>query len=376
MRTLTSMTNRELPPPDEMYRALCRRDTSYDGVFVTAVRTTGIFCRPSCPARKPRPENVEFHATVRDALFAGYRPCRRCRPMEEPGRAPPWVRELLAVVDDDPTRRWTDRDLRERGLDPSRVRRWFQAHHGMTFHAYQRARRLGMALGRLRNGEDLTRTAYDNGYESLSGFREAFKRTFGAAPGRGRHTARIVLRRLVTPLGPMVAGATEDAVCLLEFADRRMLETQVERVSARLGAVPVPGTNELLDGLAEELAAYFEGRVRAFASPLTTPGTAFQEAVWDELARIPYGETVSYADLARRVGRPDAVRAIARANGDNRLAILLPCHRVVGSDGRLRGYGGGLWRKRYLLELERDHGRGRPGEAGAGSGQAGASLAG
>jgi AraC family transcriptional regulator of adaptative response/methylated-DNA-[protein]-cysteine methyltransferase len=162
------MITTELPPHDEMLTAFLSRDPGYDGVFVTAVATTGIFCRPSCTARKPRPENVEFFPTNRDALLAGYRPCLRCRPLEPAGAVPSWVREMLTEIENDPTRRWTDQDLRDRGLHPDRVRRWFQHHHGMTFHAYHRARRLGLALGRIRHGSDVTSSAFDHGYDSLS----------------------------------------------------------------------------------------------------------------------------------------------------------------------------------------------------------------
>jgi len=342
-----------LPPADEMYRALSARDAGYDGVFFTAVRTTGIFCRPTCPAKKPRPENVEFFGTARDALLAGYRACRRCRPLEPAGAAPSWLRPLLDAVEADPSRRLRDADLRALELDPVRVRRWFLAEHGMTFHAYLRARRLGLALGRLRHGEDPTGIAFEHGYESLSGFRDAFRRIFGETPGRAERTETVTINRLLTPLGPMLAGVTDEGVCLLEFAERRMLETQLRRLSQRLGARFVPGTHEMLDRLSEELRAYFAGTLRTFSVPLVVPGTEFQRAVWDGLRAIPYGETRSYEQQARAIGRPRAVRAVGRANGDNRIAVVIPCHRVVGADGRLTGYGGGLWRKRALLEHER-----------------------
>jgi AraC family transcriptional regulator of adaptative response/methylated-DNA-[protein]-cysteine methyltransferase len=341
-----------LPERAEMLAAFARRDHTYDGVFVTGVRTTGIFCRPTCPARRPKPENVDFFATARDALLAGYRPCLRCRPMRNSGAPPDWLEPLLDQVEEDPTRRWTDADLRDRGLSPPRVRRWFQDHHGMTFHAFQRARRLGAALGRLKEGEAVTRSAFDSGFDSLSAFNEAFRRVFGSAPAvaRGRPVVRVA--RIPTPLGPMLAGATDGGVCLLEFVDRRMLETQLARLRKRVGYPFVPGGGPVLERVERELAAYFRGELRRFGVPLETPGTDFQKSVWAALREIPYGETRSYAQLARMIGRVGAHRAVARANGDNRIAILVPCHRVVGSDGSLTGYGGGVWRKRRLLELE------------------------
>lgn len=342
-----------LPPEAEMWRAFEDRDPEYDGVFFTAVRTTGIFCRTTCPARKPLRKNVEFHATAADALFAGYRPCKRCRPLEPRGRTPEWLRGLLAALDEAPGRRLRDRDLRDHGLDPARVRRWFKRHHGMTFHAYQRARRLGRALGQLSLGDDIVTTAYRNGYESLSGFSDALQRLAGESPDRARHATTVHVTRVPTPLGPMLAGATDEALCLLEFADRRMLETQLERIGRRLDAVLVPGETDLTGQAADELERYFAGELLEFTVPLATPGTPFQQEVWAQLRTIPYGQTRSYGEQARQIGRPAAVRAVAQANGDNRIAIIIPCHRVIGTDGKLTGYGGGLWRKERLLELER-----------------------
>jgi AraC family transcriptional regulator of adaptative response/methylated-DNA-[protein]-cysteine methyltransferase len=344
-----------LPPKEDMCRAVMERDRSYDGLFFTGIRTTGVFCRPICPARKPLPENIEFYRSARDALLAGYRPCKRCHPMELNGSTPAWIRQLLAAVDEDPSRRWTDADLRTRALDPGRVRRWFKVNHGMTFHAYQRARRLGLALGQIRLGDELTRTAYDHGYESESGFREAFARFAGDTPGRSRSTTLVTMNRLLTPLGPMVAGATEHGICLLEFADRRMLETQIKRLRRWLGCAVAPGANRYLEQLNAELGAYFSGSLQEFTVPIVAPATDFQRTVWNELRRIPYGETRSYRQIAQAVGRPTAIRAVGHANGDNRLTIVIPCHRVIRSDGKLCGYGGGLWRKKFLLEHEQAH---------------------
>ena len=346
------MNERELPGRAEMMEAFRSRNPSYDGVFYTGVRTTGVFCRPVCPARTPKPENVEFFPTVRDALYSGYRPCLRCRPLEPATSPPPWLRGLMADVDAAPARRWTDRELRERGLHPDRVRRWFQKHHGMTFHAYGRARRLGMAMQRIREGSRVTTAAYQHGYESLSGFNEAFRQLTGGAPADLEGETVLRVSRVLTPLGPMIAGASGTALHFFEFSDRRRLEHQLDRLRARLDCVLVPGTNPILERTATEMESYFAGRLREFSIPLAAPGTDFQVAVWAALRSIPYGTTRSYADVARAIGRPTAVRAVARANGDNRLAIFIPCHRVVGSDGRLTGYGGGLWRKRRLLELE------------------------
>ena len=348
------MNTTTLPPESVMLRAFLERDSSYDGLFVTGVHTTGIFCRPTCSAKKPRPENVTFFKESRDALLSGYRPCLRCRPLEPTGTPPEWLRGLLASVEDEPARRWTDQDIRRRGLSPERVRRWFKAHHGMTFQAYSRARRLGAALGRVRDGDHVSRAAFESGYDSLSGFQEAFRRYFGDSPTSLEGHAVVHVHRALTPLGPMLLGATDDALCLAEFVDRRALPTQIKRIRRSLRAVFVPTGNPVTERFAEELGRYFAGKTTDFATPILPCGTPFQSEVWSALRDVPYGETRSYADLARAIGRPAAVRAVGRANGANALAIVIPCHRVVGADGRLVGYGGGVWRKQRLLELERD----------------------
>ena len=170
-----------MPPVQEMRRAFMGGDASYDGVFFTGVKTTGIFCRPSCRARKPRPENVEFFATPREATFSGYRPCKRCRPLETDGQPAAWVARLLAQVDADPATRIRAADLRAAGIDPARARRYFQKHYGMTFQAYCRARRLAGSFQMIKEGAAVSNVATDVGFESESGFRSAFARTFGAS---------------------------------------------------------------------------------------------------------------------------------------------------------------------------------------------------
>ena len=341
-----------MPPASEMIRAFMARDASYDGVFLTGVTTTGIFCRASCPARKPKIEHLKFFPSAREAVFAGFRPCLRCTPLSAARETPPWVDRLLAAAAAQSGRRVTDADLRRMRLEPATVRRYFQKHYGMTFHAYARGRRLSGAFQQLRRGAKLDEVAM-NGYDSHSGFREAFARTFGEAPGRCRGSDCILVTWIETPLGPMIAGANDSGLCLLEYTDRRMLEGQIETMRARFKCAAVPGDSPLFDQLRTELAEYFAGTRRDFTLPLAAPGTPFQERVWAELLRIPHGETRSYEDLARTVGVPKAQRAVGRANGLNRIAIIIPCHRVVNKDGKLGGYGGLLWRKAALLHLER-----------------------
>jgi O-6-methylguanine DNA methyltransferase len=235
-----------LPAAPEIERAFYAADAAWDGRFVAAVRTTGIFCRPSCRARKPLARNVSYFADPAAARAAGYRACLRCHP---------------------------------------------------------------------------------------------------------ETAGRVSMRELSTPLGAMVAAATDDAVVLLEFGDRRMLPAQLASVRRRFGPID-DGEHRHLSELQRELDAYFAGDLSAFSVPLDAPGSPFQERVWDALLAIPYGETVSYAELARRVDEPRASRAVGRANGSNRIAIVIPCHRVINAGGGLGGYGGGLWRKERLLALE------------------------
>lgn len=340
----------------EMEQAFYQGEESYDGLFVVGVTSTGVFCRPSCPARKPRPENAQFFFSAKEALESGYRPCKRCRPLEADGRPPQWVERVLARVEENPRGRIKDADLRAMEVEPARLRRYFRRKYGMTFHAYARARRMGAALESIRRGSRLDDVVFDHGFESHSGFREAFARAFGDPPGKGRGSQCIRLAWIESPLGPMVAGASDDGVCLLEFTDRRMLEAQFQVLRRRFGCALVPGDHRHLDLLKGELAAYFQRRLHVFTVPAVFPGSPFQRRIWEALRTIPYGETRSYAELAALVGRPGASRATGRANGLNRIAILLPCHRVVGADGALTGYGGGLHRKRLLLDLE----QGRP----------------
>ena len=350
--TFAAVTTKILPDFRTMYRALARRDSGYEGVFYTGVKTTGIFCRPTCRAKKPKPENVEFFPTINEALHGGYRPCRLCRPMDSTKPVPPLVEQLRRAVEAAADGRVSDKDLAAMGVEPSTARRQFRSYHGMTFHAYQRARRMGLALRDVQAGRAIIDVQLARGYESTSGFREAFTRIFGRPP-RGATAGRCLLaQRLETPLGTMLALADEAGLRLLEFADRRGLERELAGLRRRLKCAIVPGSSATLEETGRQLARYFAGESLAFDLPLAPVGSEFQRRVWRELQGIPPGRTRSYMEMAVRLGVPKGPRAIGRANGSNMLALVIPCHRVINADGSLCGYAGGLWRKQRLLEHE------------------------
>lgn len=366
---------------DRMWQACIACDKTMDGRFVMAVKTTGIFCKASCRARKPLRQNVEFFSDVSAALHAGYRACKRCEPLlgRSAAAAPAWVQELLGQVDTHPGQRVREQDLRERGLEPSTVRRWFQSHMGMTFHAYARSRRVGGAMRAIRAGVPMTQATLEAGFRSESGIREAMTRMMGDSSKASIAGAELLHARwLETPLGPMLAVADEGALRVLDFVDRRGLERHLQQIVKGKKRMIVPvakGESFVLDEVERELTLYFAGRGwlghdgrgalgsgKIELRPVPE-GSEFQRQVWAELRRIPLGETRSYAAQAKSMGKAAAVRAVARANGENFLGLVIPCHRVIGSDGKLVGYGGGVSRKRWLLEHEAAMAAGGTGRA-------------
>lgn len=341
-----------LPDRNTMYRALLNKDSNFEGIFFVGVKTTGVFCRPTCTARKPKEKNVDFFSTVKEALQFGYRPCKVCNPLRLNGEVPDWLNILLREIEEKRIFKLSNTDLQERNIDPSRIRRWFKKHHGITFQSYLRLLRLNTAFGQIKYGERVVESAFNTGYDSLSGFTEAFKKSMGFTPSKSKSKNVISVTRILTPLGPMLAGASEEGICLLEFVDRRMLETQIMKLKKIFNAEFVPGQNKHFDELNKQLIEYFGGKRMEFNLPLLLNGTAFQQKTWYQLQKIPFGKTKSYQEQAIALGNPKAVRAVAKANGDNRIAIIIPCHRVIGKNGELVGYGGGIWRKQFLLNHE------------------------
>src|SRR5256886_4198670 len=339
-----------LPPTGTMYRSLVNRDRSFEGIFFVGVRTTGIFCRPTCTAKKPARENVDFFASSSEALESGYRPCLRCHPMEPGKRPPELIERLRAEVERAPGGRLTDKELTALAIDPSTARRQFKRHYGMTFQAYHRARRMGLALSQVRQGGRVDEARNGSGFESESGFREAFTRIFGEPPTNAKTSAPLLAERIDTPLGAMIAVADDDGLRLLEFIDRRATESELATLRKRLRTNVVPGKHRHLEAVRSQLADYFSGKSRKFNIPLAPVGSQFQMRAWKILQSIPVGETRSYSWMAKRLGDENARRAVGRANGTNMICIIIPCHRVIRADGTLCGYGGGLWRKKWLLD--------------------------
>ncbi len=344
----------KLPPRDAMMRAFYDRDSAAEGIFLVGVHTTGIFCRPTCGARKPKPENISFYASPSDALHAGFRPCKLCKPLDQELPPPPLVTALRDAIEADPTGRITEKELSARGIDPSTARRQFRRYYGMTFQAYARARRMGLALREVGHHGNVTEAQFARGFESASGFRDAVRRLFGAPPKDAAASQRILFaERFTTPLGRMLAVADDAGLHVLDFVDRRGLERKLITLRERLKVTVVPGAHPVLDAAASQLAEYFAGQRTAFDLPLAPTGTPFEQAAWAHLRTIGPAETQSYSQMAAALGRPGASRAVGRANGMNYLSIIIPCHRVIAADGKLTGYGGGLWRKQWLLDHER-----------------------
>jgi AraC family transcriptional regulator, regulatory protein of adaptative response / methylated-DNA-[protein]-cysteine methyltransferase len=344
-----------LPPTETMYRALMKRDPSFEGIFYVGVRTTGIFCRPTCTAKKPARENVDFFATPSEALGSGYRPCLRCHPIDPEKRPPKLIERLRSEVERTPGGRLTDKELAAMAIDPSTARRQFKRHFGMTFQAYHRARRMGLALSQVRQGGRVDEARNGSGFESESGFRDAFTKICGESPTAARARSPMFAERIDTPLGAMIAVADDEGLRLLEFIDRRATERELSILRKRLRTNVVPGEHRHLTSARRQLAAYFSGKNLEFDIPLAPVGSDFQLRAWKILRSIPVGETRSYSWMAKRLGDENARRAVGRANGTNMVCIIIPCHRVIRADGTLCGYGGGLWRKKWLLDHERRH---------------------
>lgn len=342
----------ELPDDKVLFQALISRDPRFDGRAYVGVRSTGVFCRLTCPARKPKYENCCFFETIAECFEAGFRPCKRCHPVGTSAENDEVVTQLLCKFEAKPHHKWSEADIVRLGFDPSTVRRSFKRQFGITFLEMARLSRLRDGFETLSEGGKVIDAQLASGFSSPDAFRQAFAKLLGCKPSDLRGDGLLKADWFDTPLGAMIAVADERALHLLEFADRKALPAELSRLRKQVKGDLGLGRTAPIDQIERELGEFFAGKRLDFDVPLALHGTGFTKDVWRELRAIPIGATKSYGELAKQMGKPSAARAAARANGANQIAIVIPCHRVVGMDGGLTGYGGGLWRKQKLIDLE------------------------
>lgn len=342
---------------DARWDAVQRREPAADGRFYYSVRSTGVYCRPSCASRGALRANVAFHASCADAEAAGFRPCLRCKPDQPPlaerqAAAVAQACRLIEAADEMPD---LDTLARASGMSRFHFHRIFKAHTGITPKAYAAARRAERVRQALGQGAPVTDALYAAGWQSSAPFYAAAEQQLGMAPGRYRRGGAgetIAYALGASSLGTVLVASTAKGICAILIGDDD--DTLVQDLHGRFPnaalAVAEPGFAQTLAGV----IAFVDAPRAAFDLPLDVRGTVFQQRVWEALRRIPPGETVSYTELAERVGQPSAVRAVAGACAANPAAIAIPCHRVLRNDGAISGYRWGVERKRKLLEREQD----------------------
>ena len=347
-RTSEPMDNVSRLDADTAWAAFMRRDRTWDGRVIGAVRTTGIYCKPSCPARRPKREHVEFFASGEEARSAGFRPCLRCKP-DEVGRDRDAVAAAIKLIESSDEAPTLDELAVHVGYAPHHFQRLFKRDLGVSPAEYARALRNRRTEVALKANGRVTDAVYDAGYSGPSSFYSDAKERLGMTPSAWRDGGRgetIRWTQFDSPLGRMLIAATSKGICRLTFDDS---EASLRRLFPNAEIVEDSGG---LKALVEGALVAIERPLAACDLPIDVAGTAFQESVWRELRKIPPGETRSYAQIAAAIGQPKAVRAVGTANGDNHVAVLIPCHRVIRSDGSLGGYAGGVDRKRKLLDAE------------------------
>lgn len=337
------------------WAALKARDRAADGAFYYSVRTTGVYCRPSCAARPARPENIAFHASTAEARAAGFRACKRCKPdlpplAERNAAAVAAVCRLIDAAEESPS---LDDMAAAAGLSPFYFHRVFKSVTGLTPKAYADARRAERVRQALGETGTVTEAIYDAGFNSGSRFYEKSAQVLGMSPSRfraGGEKATIRFAIGQCSLGAILVAATEQGVCAILLGDDP--EALVQDLQDRFDRAELVGGDAEFEELVAKVVGFVEQPRLGLDLPLDVRGTAFQQRVWQALREIPAGETASYAAVAEAIGKPSAVRAVAQACAANALAVAIPCHRVVRNDGALSGYRWGVERKQALLERE------------------------
>jgi AraC family transcriptional regulator of adaptative response/methylated-DNA-[protein]-cysteine methyltransferase len=347
---------------ERCWQAVLARETDFDGVFVYAVRSTGIFCQPTCPSRRPRREQVVFFGQPAAAEQAGFRACQRCRPISATNRREATtaddsraeiVRRACQLIEESADKPLTLGALGQRiGVSPYHLQRTFKRVMGITPHQYADAQRIARLKARLKEGDSVTTALYEAGYGSSSRLYEQAPDQLGMTPatyGRGGAGAQISYTIADSPLGRLLVAATDRGVCFVSLGDDDALESAL---AGEFPAAKIDRDDAVLGQAVEAIVRHLSGEQQQIDLPLDVCATAFQRRVWETLRAIPYGQTRSYRQVAETLGQPTAARAVARACATNPVALVIPCHRVVGEGGDLRGYRWGIDRKRALLERE------------------------
>jgi AraC family transcriptional regulator of adaptative response/methylated-DNA-[protein]-cysteine methyltransferase len=350
------MSELELIVDQERWQAVVEHDAAFDGKFFFGVMTTGVFCKPSCKCRQPLRRNVRFFESAAEAEKAGLRACLRCKPTLGADRALAKVCEYIRQRSEQ--RLPLEELAKVAGLSPFHFQRSFKAVTGVTPKQYQEACRLEALKGALRGQGRVTDAVYEAGFGSSSRVYERADTRLGMTPGEyraGGKGTRISYAAADSPLGRMMIGATDRGICFLQFAgsDEELLEMlRREYPAAQISAMPEPYSADFQDWM-DALRGYLEGSRVGLDLPVDVQATAFQMKVWRYLQSIPVGEVASYAEVAKGIGQPGAARAVARACATNRVALAIPCHRVIRGTGELGGYRWGLELKRALIDRER-----------------------
>jgi AraC family transcriptional regulator of adaptative response/methylated-DNA-[protein]-cysteine methyltransferase len=351
------MTQTSTIEHDPRWQSVSERDHAADGAFFFGVRTTGIYCRASCPAKRPKPENVSFFTSTHGAERAGLRPCKRCHP----DRPELWkqnsdvIAEICRVIEASDAIPNLDALAKKSGFSAHHLHRLFKQATGVTPRQYALAHRAKRVRENLAKGNSVTSTIHANGYSSTSRFYEDAGKMLGMKPGQyksGGANMKIEYAIGDSSLGKILVATTERGICAI-YLDSSA-KALVAELYSRFPKANIEPANKTFEKTVAKVVAFAENPKRALDLPLDLQGTAFQQRVWNALQKIPAGKTMTYGEIAKKIGAPDAVRAVGTACGANHVSLVVPCHRVIGKDGKLTGYRWGVERKKKLLERERD----------------------